>query len=248
MAGDVPDPRSLPHLRDAAARLNVPLDETSIERFRRYRDLLLAANEQFNLTRVTDPAEVEIRLFADSLALLPLVPDAAERLLDIGSGGGVPGLALAIVRPTLEVVLLDATAKKVRFLAETARALNLEHVTAIHGRAEELARDTRHRERYTAVTARAVARLATLAELTLPFLQPGGVAILPKGGGAAEELAEARYAIDVLGGRARPLVHPPLEGTTIAVIDKLRPTPVEFPRRTGVPSKSPLYGPGNPRL
>lgn len=225
-----------------ADRLGVTLDAEAVARFKRYRDLLLAANERFNLTRITDPDDVEVRLFADSLSLLPHVPDQASRLLDIGSGGGVPGLALAIARPDLSMTLLDATAKKTRFLTETADALGLLNVAAIQGRAEEIARDRNHRERYDAVTARAVARLVTLVELTLPFLRVGGLAILPKGSAASQELDEARYAIGLLGGRARPLIETDIEGTTLVVVDKRKPTPAAYPRNTGVPNKSPLTG------
>lgn len=229
-------------LIDYADRLGVTLDAEAVERFRQYRDLLLAANERFNLTRITDPDEIELRLFADSLSLLPHLPENATRVLDIGSGGGVPGMALAITRPDLPMTLLDATAKKVRFLTETADALGLDNVMTIHGRAEELARDRLHRERYDAVTARAVARLATLVELALPFLTVGGRAILSKGSAAADELAEARYAIGLLGGRAHPLVATEIEGTTLVVVDKRKPTPAAYPRNTGVPNKSPLLG------
>jgi 16S rRNA (guanine527-N7)-methyltransferase len=232
---------TLPLLREAAARLGVALDEVAVERLDRYRQLLLAANEQFNLTRITAPDEVELRLLADSLALLPLVPDGARSLLDIGSGGGVPGLPLAIARPGLRVVLLDATAKKVRFLDATARELGLTNVDAVHGRAEELARDRQHRERYDVVTARAVARLVSLVELALPFIAPGGRALFPKGSAADAELAEARYAIGMLGGWATPV--DVSAGARVIVVDKRRPTPAQFPRRTGVPNKSPLYGP-----
>lgn len=230
-----------------ADRLGVVLDAEAAERFNRYRDLLLAANEHVNLTRITDPDDVESRLFADSLSLLPHIAVTSTRLLDIGSGGGVPGLALAISRPDLRVTLLDATAKKVRFLAETADALGLDNVLALQGRAEELAHDRHHRERYDVVTARAVARLVTLVELALPFLAIGGRAILPKGSAAAEELAEARYAIGLFGGRARQLVETEIEGTTLVVIDKRKPTPSAYPRNTGVPNKRPLLGP-HPRL
>jgi len=225
-----------------ADRLGVELDAEATERFAIYRDLLLAANERFNLTRITDPDEVEVRLLADSLTLVPEIPEAATHLLDIGSGGGVPGLALAIARPGLHVTLLDATAKKVRFLAETAEVLGLDRVTALHGRAEELARNPNHREQYGAVTARAVARLVTLVELSLPFVSVGGCAILPKGSAAAEELDEARYAVGLLGGRARPLVPTPIEGTTLIVVDKRKPTPAAYPRTTGVPNRKPLIG------
>jgi 16S rRNA (guanine527-N7)-methyltransferase len=233
---------TLPLLRLEVAKLGITLDDAAYDRLDRYRALLLAANEQFNLTRITAPEDVELRLLADSLALLPLIPAEARSLLDIGSGGGVPGLPLAIARPVLRVVLLDATAKKVRFLEATARELGLENVVAVHGRAEELARDGQHRERYDIVTARAVARLVTLVELALPFLAVGGRALLPKGSAAAEELAEARYATGMLGGVAAAPVDA-IAGTRVVVVEKRRPTPAQFPRRTGVPGSSPLFGP-----
>jgi 16S rRNA (guanine527-N7)-methyltransferase len=149
-------------------------------------------------------------------------------------------MILAIARPDMHVTLLDATGKKVRFLAETAEALGLQHVTAIQGRAEELARDPAHREQYDVVTARAVARLATLAELTLPFVRKGGVAILPKGAAALDELREARHAIGLLGGRARDPHVAEVEGTTVIIIDKRNQTPITYPRHTGIPNKTPL--------
>ena len=232
----------LPRLQAEARRLGVDLDATALGHLDRYRQLLLAANAQFNLTRITDPDDVELRLLADSLALAPLIPDTAGSLLDIGSGGGVPGLPLAIVRPELRVVLLDATAKKVRFLAETAQELGLDQVEALHGRAEELARNAKHRERYDVVTARAVARLVTLVELALPFVARGGRVILPKGSAAREELIEATYAIGLLGGRALPELAQPIEGTQVVVIEKRKPTPANYPRRTGLPNKEPLVG------
>jgi 16S rRNA (guanine527-N7)-methyltransferase len=230
-------------LRAAIETLGIALDERAFERFTRYRELLLAANARFNLTRITDPVEIEMRLFADSLALLPLIPAGAVNLLDIGSGGGLPGLALAIALPELPIDLLDATAKKARFLDDTARELELTQVRAMQGRAEDLGRNPDFRERYAVVTARAVARLVTLAELALPLVAPGGVALLPKGGAAAQELTDARYAIGMLGGRARRPLRTPLPGTTIIAIAKHKPTPAQFPRRPGIPNKTPLSAP-----
>jgi 16S rRNA (guanine527-N7)-methyltransferase len=227
-------------LQAAIDRLGFALPAHAIEKLASYRELLLAANRRFNLTAVTDPTEVDERLIAESLALLPLIPETSRTLLDIGSGGGIPGLPLAVARPALRVMLLDATEKKVRFLEQTARVLGLDNASTLWGRAEALGRDAAQRERYDVVTARAVARLSTLAEYTLPFAKVGGVVILPKGAGVAEELAEARYAIALLGGSARPLLPTPREGSLIAVFDKVRPTPSNYPRRTGVPAKSPL--------
>jgi len=196
-----------------------------------------------NLTRITDPDDAQLRLLADSLELLRRLPDDARTLIDVGSGGGVPGIPLAIARPELRVTLLDATAKKVRFLADAASDIGLGNVRAIQGRAEELGRDPEYRDRFDVATARAVARLATLVELTLPLVRPGGIAILPKGSAAAEELAEADYAIRMLGGRARPIGASNVAGTQVIVIDKRAPTPGQFPRRTGVPNATPLLGP-----
>lgn len=230
----------LPRLREIVGRINITIDEPALSRLIAYRDLLLEANQHFNLTAITDPDDFEVRVLADSLMLLAHIPAHSQTLLDVGTGGGIPGIVLAIARPEMRVTLLDATGKKVRFLAETADALGLEHVTAIQGRAEELGRDARYREAFNVVTARAVARLATLAELTMPFVRRGGVTILPKGNAARDELNEARYAIKILGGREQP-VHPaPVEGTNVVVIDKRSTTPDDYPRRTGIPSKLPL--------
>jgi 16S rRNA (guanine527-N7)-methyltransferase len=240
MQSEPPRPLPLPEL---LASLGVPVETTTLATLRAYVTLLFEANRQVNLTRITDPHEAETRLLADSLALIPSLPQGTRRLIDLGSGGGVPGLPIAIACPDIQVTLVDATGKKVLFLSETAEEMGLNNVVAIKGRAEELARDTSHRERYDALTARAVARLVTLAELSLPFLRVGGKAILPKGSAAEEELTEAQYAIRMCGGRAQPLVASGIEGTQVIVLDKVKPTPAQFPRRTGVPNKTPLLGP-----
>lgn len=222
-------------LEEHLARQHIVVPDETLAALHRYRDLLLAGNRRFNLTAITDPDEVDDRLIAESLSLLPRIPQDTRTLLDVGSGGGIPGIPIAIARRSIGVSLLDATAKKVRFLDETATALDLGNVTTLWGRVEDLAHDPAHRERYDIVTARAVARLATLAEYVLPLLRVGGIALLPKGAGAAEELAEAQHAIRTLGGRSQPL-YPP----SLVVIDKIRPTPASYPRPTGQPSKRPL--------
>lgn len=234
---------SLPILRRWLSEHDHALDAETIDTLERYLDRLLTTNAVMNLTRITDPNDAQIRLLADSLDLLRVVPSSARTLIDVGSGGGVPGMPLAIASRDLFVTLVDATAKKVRFLDEVVRILHLDNVVAIQRRAEELGRDARHRDRYDVATARAVARLATLTELVLPLVRPGGVAILPKGAAAEEELEEAGYAIRMLGGRPRPILDGAVEGTRIVVIDKLKATPEQFPRRTGVPGSSPLRGP-----
>lgn len=237
---------ALPLLASVSRKLGISLDDQAYDRLALYRELLLEANLQINLTRITDPGAFEERVLIESLALLTLIPRESASLIDVGSGGGVPGLPLAIARPDMRVVLLDSTAKKVAFLNDACTTLGLTNVTALHARAEELARDTSHRESYDIVVARAVARLAVLAELTLPFVVPRGWAILPKGSDIAEEYAAARYAIRMLGGRERRVVTDLIEGSSVVVIQKWSSTPAQFPRRVGVPNKSPLLGPRAP--
>jgi 16S rRNA (guanine527-N7)-methyltransferase len=227
-------------LQPTLDRLGIALSAEAVVLLERYRDLLLEANRLVNLTAISDPHEVDVRLIGESLALLPLIPSDALTLLDVGSGGGIPGVPIAIARPEIRVTLLDATEKKARFLTESARALELTNVVARWGRAEELAHDPAQRASYGVVTARGVARLTTLTEYTLPFAQVGGVVILPKGSGAAVELGEAGHAIELLGGRARPSISTPRQGSFVVVIDKTQSTPSNYPRRTGVPAKSPL--------
>jgi 16S rRNA (guanine527-N7)-methyltransferase len=223
---------------------NIRLTPAQREQLDGYVALLIEANRKFNLTAIKDPELIEANLVGGSLELAALLPQRTASLIDVGSGGGVPGMILAIAFPDMQVCMLDATRKKVSFLRETAAALGLKNVTAIHGRAEELARDPAHRERYSIGTARAVARLATLVELVLPFVKTGGMAMFPKGSGAKDELEEARPAIGFVGGKHPRLVASFLDDTRYVLIDKVQPTPERFPRRTGVPGKQPIGVPG----
>lgn len=205
-----------------------------------YVALLMDGSTRFNLTAITDLDGVERRLVASSLEIVKYLPAGAASLLDVGTGAGIPGMILAIARPDLDITLLDATAKKVAFLEETARVLGLSNVTGIHGRAEELAHQPEYRERFQIVTARAVARLATLVELVLPLTALGGTIILPKGATAQEEIGEARAAVGSLGGKNLRAVQSELDDTLFVLIDKTDPTPERFPRRAGMPNKRPI--------
>ncbi len=229
--------------------LPFPISEETVGALARYRDLLLAANRQFNLTAVRHADGIEQRLIVESLRLLPtldrwLPSTGAPRLIDVGSGGGVPGLVLAIARPNVAVTLLDATGKKVAFLRDAIAALGLPRVSAVHGRAETVAHEVDYRGAYDFATARAVASLPALCEVCLPFLRPGGVALLVKGIDIADELAAARSAVPRLGGEVLEAPILPHRGTETAtrlvVVRKTGPTPRMYPRRVGVPVKSPL--------
>ncbi len=241
----------LPTLERLARDLGVPLDGAALDRFARYRDLLLEWNRRANLTSVTDPEEVEVKLFADSLALCPAIArfratgggQDALRLADIGAGAGFPGLALKIADPSLEVVLIEATGKKVAFMEAAIQALALEGARAVHGRAEELAHRPEYRGRFDVVTARAVARLPTLLEYCLPFCRPGGLGLFPKGRDAQAEAEDASRALATLQARlvgVEPVAVPDLAGTTIVTVEQVGPAPKEYPRRAGLPAKRPL--------
>src|SRR5215470_5725118 len=173
-------------------QLGLELNEQELEQFLRYREELLEWNTRINLTAITDPEEVLLKHFLDSLSLLLVYDRPAARLLDIGAGAGFPGLPLKIARPPWHIVLLEATGKKVTFMRHVIETLQLENVVAVHGRAEELAHDAGYRASFDVVTARAVASLPTLLEYAAPFCRVGGQIILPRKGDLTEEVAQGK--------------------------------------------------------
>jgi 16S rRNA (guanine527-N7)-methyltransferase len=178
-------------------------------------------------------------LVAEGLDVLPALPTAGA-LVDLGSGAGVPGLLIALSRPAARVVLVEASRKKAGFLEIAVRDLSLPNVEIVCARAESLGRDPEHRGRYDAVTARAVADLRVLVEYALPLLRMGGVAVLPKGKMAAQELATASHALEVLGGTAELRSSGGARAAAVVVVRKVAPTPAEYPRRPGIPERRPI--------
>ena len=223
------------------------LSPVQYEAFDSYAQKLLDARGRANLTSLSKRDAIEQRHFLESIALLNALSGAgavASPVIDIGTGAGIPGLPLRILRPDLEVTLLEATGKKVRFLEEVVRQLDLNDVEVLHGRAEELARDRAHREAYALALARAVAPLPILVELALPFVRVGGYLAAAKGSGAAREVREAENALAECGGAIDRLVSLDVAGPgpapTLVLVRKVSPTPERYPRRTGVPQKRPL--------
>lgn len=217
------------------------------EQLAAYRDLILESNRKFNLTALREADAVDGRLIGESLRLAPFLPTAPHhRAIDIGTGSGIPGIPLAIMRPDIAFTLVDATGKKVRFLELVVETLGLKNVTPIHERSELLAHDPAHRQRYELAVARAVTQLAALAELVLPFLRVGGQALLPKGEESLEEIERALPAIEILGGtlkNAELLPDAPCCGVTrLVILDKIEPSLVRYPRRPGLPEHDPLGG------
>ena len=210
---------------DLAARAGLTLSDSQHAQLSRYLDLLLEANQRMNLTRITDRAAAEVQHVGDALTLLPHLPTGAIRIADVGTGGGVPGIPLAVARPDAGVVLVEATKKKAAFLASAVQALGMANVSVTDARAEDAGQSAALRETFDVATARAVATLDWLAEWCLPLVKPkAGKVLAMKGARAAEELPAAAKAIKLLNG-GEPLVHPVhLPGSEHRVI-------VEIPKR-----------------
>ncbi len=208
------------------------------ERLDGFLDELLRANENINLTALRDRDEARARHILESVRLAGLI-GAPQTLIDVGSGGGLPGMVLSILRPQTRVTLLEATEKKARFLEETARKLGLSNVVVVCERAElAAAYGAPLRERFDIVTARAVAALPALLELTLPFLRKGGVLYAVKGHKASDELLASERALSLLHGALVKCIRHP--SATIIQIEKTGSCPRKYPRRAGEPKRNPL--------
>lgn len=220
-----------------------PLSPAQQEQLSRYLDLLFAANQTMNLTRIIDRPTAEVQHVGDAMTLLRHLPPGAARIADVGSGGGVPGIPLAIARPDAQVHLLEATKKKAAFLQRTAAELGLANVRVLDLRAEEAGRDPKFRESFDAVVARAVGTMNWLAEWCLPLLKKGGVMLAMKGPKAAEELPAAEHAIRLLGGGSPDVRPADLPGTrhhVIVQIRKIGKTPPTYPRLATATRGKPL--------
>jgi 16S rRNA (guanine527-N7)-methyltransferase len=235
-------------LKSGARRLGLNLTPRQLEQFEIYYQELIEWNQRINLTRITGHEAVQVKHFLDSLTVVLALkpPDEGRdlKVIDVGAGAGLPGLPLKIVLPDISLTLLEATARKAEFLEHVAKKLELDKVEVVNGRAEEIAHNPQYRDRFDLVLARAVAPLPALVELTLPFGRIGGCLVAPKKGNIKNEIEKSRKAIEVMGGVLRETRPVELEGLDdgrcLVVIDKVRPTPPEYPRRPGMPSKRPL--------
>ena len=210
-----------------------------------YMDEILKINEHVNLTAITDREEFIQKHYVDSLLCAGLESfKTAEKVIDVGTGGGFPGVPLAIAFPEKKFVLADSLNKRIKIVNGICESLGITNVTAVHGRAEELAKKSDMRESFDLCVSRAVASMNVLAEYCLPFVRPGGHFIAYKGPECDEELADAAAAIDILGGEITEDVRPargdvPFDHRLI-VIEKKKSTPPKYPRKPGTPSKEPL--------
>jgi 16S rRNA (guanine527-N7)-methyltransferase len=225
-----------------AQSAGVALDLNRVSALGKYLDLLLEANQRMNLTRISDRGAAEVLHVGDALTVLRHLPGAQHRLADLGSGGGVPGVVLAIARRNCTVTLIESTRKKADFLREAVKILGLENVSIAPIRAEEAGRGIL-RERFDVVVARAVGVLPILIEWMLPLVKVGGCALAMKGPKAVEEIEQAKGAITALGGGKVEIVAAELEGAeghVIVKIGKIRPTPARFPRDGSISKGKPI--------
>lgn len=230
-------------LKEKAAEYGVELDEKALERFDIYARLLVEWNEKINLTAITEPDEIVIKHFVDSITVFNAIdiPEGAK-IIDVGTGAGFPGVAMLITRPDLKMTLMDSTNKKLNVIRDILDNIGLE-ANVIHKRAEEAGQDKAFRESYDFATARAVSNLRDLSELCLPMVKVGGTFISMKSAKADEEIEEGKKAISVLGGKIKEKKTFELEDAgerTIILIEKFSSTPAKYPRPSAKIAKNPL--------
>ena len=224
---------------------NINLTDQQKFQFERYFELLVEWNQKINLTAITEKEEVYLKHFYDSIApiLQGLIENQEIKLLDIGAGAGFPSLPMKILYPQLDVTIIDSLNKRINFLQLLAEELNLEGVHFYHGRAEDFAQEKKFRAQFDIVTARAVARMQVLSELTIPFLKVGGKLLALKASNAPEELTEAKNALNLLFSKVEDNISytlPNGDPRYITIVEKKKETPNKYPRKAGLPNKRPL--------
>ena len=220
------------------------LDTAAVPQLTEFARRLLEKNKVMNLTAITDPCDVAALHLLDCAYLLTAADFRGKSVVDVGTGAGFPGVPLKIAFPELEACLLDSLNKRVKFLEETFALLGLENISAIHGRAEEYAKNKAYREKYDLCVSRAVSGLATLSEYCLPYVKVGGLFVSYKSGSVKEEAEAAEKAVKILGGKIRDIQYFDLPGSEISrslvIIEKVKNTPGKYPRKAGTPLREPL--------
>lgn len=214
-----------------------------LEQFFEYMELLIEWNEKMNLTAITDPEEIILKHFIDSITILNEIPNNSK-IVDVGTGAGFPGIPLSIMNPTLKITLVDSLNKRLIFLQEVVNKLQLKNIEIVHARAEEFGQNKKYRESFDVATSRAVANLSTLSEYLIPLVKVGGKAISMKAADAGQEINDAKKAIELLGGVIEKIDEFNLPqsdiGRTVIIIRKEKVTPNKYPRKPGTPSKEPI--------
>lgn len=237
--------RDLSHFKKCLEELNITLNQTQLNQFLIYYEMLIDKNKQMNLTAITEFDEVISKHFVDSLTCVKVIDLMnVDNLIDIGTGAGFPGIPIKIAFPHLNITLLDSLNKRVGFLNEVIEELKLDNSLAVHGRAEDYAQNTQFREKYDLCVSRAVANYSTLLEYCLPFIKVDGLFISYKSANIEEEINESDNALNILGGLRSDTIKFDLPysdiGRTFLVARKIKTTPIKYPRKAGLPSKNPI--------
>lgn len=233
---------------NGSEKLNIPLSNAQVSQLIEYSRLLVEWNKKINLTAITDDEGIAAKHFLDSLTALQ-TGCVKGRVIDVGTGAGFPGLVLKIARPDIELTLLDSLNKRINFLKEVGTELKLDGVEYVHARAEDGGRDRQYRSQFDTVVSRAVANLTVLSEWCLPFLREGGYFLALKGPLADAELKDAKRAISILGGKIEDVFEADIPFTDlrhkIIIIKKVGQTPLKYPRKAGIATKTPIGTPYN---
>lgn len=228
-------------LKDKANKINIIISDEQIKEFYEYMNLLLKWNEKINLTAITEPKEVIMKHFIDSITVEKYINNS-DLVADIGTGAGFPGIPLNIVKNNANYVLVDSLNKRINFLNEVINDLNLKNIKTVHSRVEDFAKN--NREKFDVATSRAVAALNILLEYLLPLVKVGGICVCMKGSNIKEEVSNAKKALEVLGGKIEKIEEIILPDSdvkrNIIIIRKVKNTPNKYPRKAGMPSKEPI--------
>ena len=231
-------------LQESFQTQKIDVSEKQCKKFFEYMKLLIECNEKINLTAIVEPGQVITKHFLDSLTILNYIGTKQQKIIDVGTGAGFPGIPIKIMDDLSEITLIDSLNKRINFLQEVINKNNLKNIRAIHGRAEDFGQDKLYREKYDVCVARAVAPMNILVEYLLPFARVNGICICMKGANIEEELEEAKKAINLLGGKIEKVESFGLSGSedrrNIIIIRKISKTPKQYPRKAGTAKKYPI--------
>ncbi|AKA71257.1 16S rRNA (guanine(527)-N(7))-methyltransferase RsmG [Clostridium scatologenes] len=232
-------------MSQACRDVELPFNEDTYNKFNQYKDMIKDWNEKINLTAIVDDEQIFKKHFIDCIKIFKFSPlKEAKNVIDIGTGAGFPGIPIKIMKQELDLILLDSLNKRVNFLNEVVSKIKLNNVETIHGRAEDFSRQPKYREQVDIAVSRAVANLAVLSELCIPYVKVGGYFVAMKGPSVDDEIKEGKRAISILGGKIDDVIKINIEDSdldhNLVIIEKIKETPKAYPRKAGTASKKPL--------